>query len=146
MIATLELAMIGRMEPLETPGPAPEIKTIEYRSRPTRIIGERFYIYASKKWAGVKLSLPLGEGSFHGLRDPDVVCARLNNMMAMTKEAQPMTMKAPAASANAAAMKKEAATKNNNPGSHFMTVSSSVRECAQPWRRHLWSVSKGARF
>ena len=28
-------------------------KTIEYRSRPTRIIGERFYIYASRKWAGV---------------------------------------------------------------------------------------------
>jgi predicted transcriptional regulator len=25
------------------------IKTIEYRTRPTRIIGERFYIYASKK-------------------------------------------------------------------------------------------------
>jgi predicted transcriptional regulator len=25
------------------------IKTIEYRSRPTRIIGERFWIYASKK-------------------------------------------------------------------------------------------------
>ena len=25
------------------------IKTVEYRSRPTRIIGERFYIYASKK-------------------------------------------------------------------------------------------------
>ena len=24
------------------------IKTVEYRSRPTRIIGERFYIYASK--------------------------------------------------------------------------------------------------
>jgi predicted transcriptional regulator len=29
------------------------IKTIEYRSRPTKIIGERFYIYASRKWAGV---------------------------------------------------------------------------------------------
>jgi hypothetical protein len=29
------------------------IKTVEYRSRPTRIIGERFYIYASRKWAGV---------------------------------------------------------------------------------------------
>jgi predicted transcriptional regulator len=29
------------------------LKTIEYRSRPTRIIGERFYIYAAKKWAGV---------------------------------------------------------------------------------------------
>jgi hypothetical protein len=28
-------------------------KTIEYRSRPTRRIGERFYIYASKQWAGV---------------------------------------------------------------------------------------------
>jgi hypothetical protein len=28
-------------------------KTIEYRSRPTTIIGERFYIYASRKWAGV---------------------------------------------------------------------------------------------
>ena len=29
------------------------VKTIEYRSRPTRKIGERFYIYAAKKWAGV---------------------------------------------------------------------------------------------
>ena len=29
------------------------IKRIEYRSRPTKIIGERFFIYASKKWAGV---------------------------------------------------------------------------------------------
>jgi hypothetical protein len=26
-------------------------KTIEYRSRPTRLIGERFYIYAARKWA-----------------------------------------------------------------------------------------------
>lgn len=30
------------------------IKTIEYRSRPTSIIGERFYIYASRTWAGVR--------------------------------------------------------------------------------------------
>ena len=29
------------------------VKTIEYRSRPTRIIGERFYIYAARKWAGI---------------------------------------------------------------------------------------------
>ena len=29
------------------------IKKIEYRSRATKIIGERFYIYASRKWAGV---------------------------------------------------------------------------------------------
>ena len=27
-------------------------KRIEYRSRPTKLIGERFYIYAAKKWAG----------------------------------------------------------------------------------------------
>jgi len=27
-------------------------KTIEYRSRPTKVIGKRFYIYAAKKWAG----------------------------------------------------------------------------------------------
>jgi hypothetical protein len=25
------------------------VKTIEYRSRPTRLIGQRFYIYAAKK-------------------------------------------------------------------------------------------------
>lgn len=29
------------------------VKTIEYRSRPTKIVGERFYIYAARKWAGV---------------------------------------------------------------------------------------------
>lgn len=28
-------------------------KTIEYRSRATKIIGERFYIYAARTWAGV---------------------------------------------------------------------------------------------
>ncbi|MCC6908090.1 MAG: ASCH domain-containing protein [Phycisphaerales bacterium] len=28
-------------------------KTIEYRSRPTRVIGRRFAIYAARKWAGV---------------------------------------------------------------------------------------------
>ena len=26
------------------------IKTVEYRSRPTRIIGERFWIYAAGEW------------------------------------------------------------------------------------------------
>src|SRR5204863_9323852 len=31
------------------------VKTIEYRSRPTRIIGERFYIYASRgKGLGIR--------------------------------------------------------------------------------------------
>jgi hypothetical protein len=33
-------------------------KTIEFRSRPTKIIGERFYIYAAKKWAGVAPTTP----------------------------------------------------------------------------------------
>ena len=33
------------------------IKPIEFRSRPTRITGERFYIYASKQWAAGKLFL-----------------------------------------------------------------------------------------
>jgi len=27
------------------------LKTIEYRSRATKIIGERFYIYAARKWS-----------------------------------------------------------------------------------------------
>jgi len=26
------------------------VKTVEFRSRPTRIVGERFYIYAAGKW------------------------------------------------------------------------------------------------
>lgn len=46
------------------------IKRIEYRSRPTKIIGERFYIYAARKWAGIDLPLPprenppeVGEGA-----------------------------------------------------------------------------------
>jgi hypothetical protein len=33
------------------------IKRIEYRSRPTKIIGERFYIYAARKWAGVRIKM-----------------------------------------------------------------------------------------
>jgi hypothetical protein len=34
-----------------------QIKPIEFRSRPTKIIGERFYIYASQQWAESKLFL-----------------------------------------------------------------------------------------
>jgi len=34
-----------------------QIKPIEFRSRPTKIIGERFYIYASQRWAAGKLFL-----------------------------------------------------------------------------------------
>ena len=30
------------------------IKRVEYRSRATKIIGERFYIYAAQTWAGMK--------------------------------------------------------------------------------------------
>ena len=41
------------------------IKPIEFRSRPTKIIGERFYIYASQQWAAGKLFL-------EGCRRPEV--------------------------------------------------------------------------
>jgi predicted transcriptional regulator len=35
------------------------VKTVEYRSRPTRVIGERFYIYAPKRpWSVVSGQLP----------------------------------------------------------------------------------------
>jgi hypothetical protein len=30
------------------------MKVVEYRSRPTRIIGERFHLYAAGKWPGAK--------------------------------------------------------------------------------------------
>jgi len=33
------------------------VKTIEYRSRSTRIVGERFYLYASGKWPARKRGL-----------------------------------------------------------------------------------------
>jgi len=42
-----------------------QIKPIEFRSRPTKIIGERFYIYASRQWAAGKLFL-------EGCRKPEV--------------------------------------------------------------------------
>jgi hypothetical protein len=34
-----------------------QIKPIKFRSRRTKVIGERFYIYASQQWAEVKLLL-----------------------------------------------------------------------------------------
>jgi hypothetical protein len=52
-------------------------KTIEYRSRATKIIGERFYIYAARKWAGVNghdLPLPReGEGRGEGALPTGVI-------------------------------------------------------------------------
>jgi hypothetical protein len=49
------------------------IKPIEFRTRPTKIIGERFYIYASQKWAEGKLFLegcgrPRGRSGEWGVR------------------------------------------------------------------------------
>src|SRR5882757_8309301 len=48
-----QLPIINEMRALSIRQPYAElilrgIKTVEYRTRPTRIIGERFYIYASK--------------------------------------------------------------------------------------------------
>lgn len=39
-------------------------KTIEYRSRATKLLGQRFYIYAARKWAGVSghSSMDIKEG------------------------------------------------------------------------------------
>lgn len=40
------------------------IKTVEYRSRPTRRLGERFHIYAAMRWADVRVwseDLAVGE-------------------------------------------------------------------------------------
>ena len=45
------------------------IKPIEFRSRPTKIIGERFYIYASQQWAEGKLFLE-GCGVKPEIRNP----------------------------------------------------------------------------
>jgi hypothetical protein len=50
--------MISRMRALSIRQPYAEQilrgeKKIEYRSRATNLIGERFYIYAARKWAGV---------------------------------------------------------------------------------------------
>ena len=33
------------------------IKPIDFRSRPTRIIGERFYIYASHQWVDGEMGI-----------------------------------------------------------------------------------------
>lgn len=49
------------------------IKKIEYRSRPTHIIGERFYIYASKKWAGVNGHVPHADGIEQGTAPTSVI-------------------------------------------------------------------------
>ena len=46
------------------------IKTVEYRSRRARIIGQRFHIYASKGRGQMPLSF-LEDQRFHGI-EPDV--------------------------------------------------------------------------
>jgi hypothetical protein len=46
-----------------------QIKPIEFRSRPTKIIGEGFYIYASRQWAAGKLFLE-GCGPSREIRIP----------------------------------------------------------------------------
>jgi len=44
-------------------------KTIEYRSRSTKISGERFYIYASRKWAGVNVGEGIKASGHQGIED-----------------------------------------------------------------------------
>ena len=46
------------------------IKTAEYRSRPTRLIGERFYLYASKTAAAFAPATPVWSGDLVVGRPP----------------------------------------------------------------------------
>lgn len=39
------------------------VKTVEYRSRPTRVIGRRFAIYAARTWAGFPSDVTTGTGA-----------------------------------------------------------------------------------
>ena len=58
------------------------IKPIEFRSRPTKIIGERFYIYVSNLWTAAKLSdapFPFrASNSYRRVGIYPAVCWRLN--------------------------------------------------------------------
>ena len=46
------------------------IKTAEYRSRPTRVLGERFYLYASKKIAAFRPVAGIWSHDLVALRPP----------------------------------------------------------------------------
>ena len=58
------------------------IKPIEFRSRPTKRIGERFYIYASQQWAEGKLFL-------EGCRSKSGVAIAGDNIEVPTEGPQP---------------------------------------------------------
>src|SRR5580692_7696018 len=64
------------------------IKPIEFRSRPTTIIGERFYIYAAKQWAAGKLLLA-------GCRPVDVrsQTSDVRQADSLTSDLRPLTSK-----------------------------------------------------
>ena len=57
-------------------------KRIEYRSRPTRIIGERFYIYAAgKRWSGSAPRSPVWSGELSGAAAPPPWMIELANAL-----------------------------------------------------------------
>jgi hypothetical protein len=66
-----------------------QIKPIEFRSRPTKIIGERFYIYASRQWAECKLFL---EGCRVKPQIPSSKFQSNSNQIPMTKSQIPSCM------------------------------------------------------
>jgi hypothetical protein len=72
------------------------IKPIEFRSRPTKIIGERFYIYASRQWAAGKLYLegcrPQVQGAECGARSEDRKQITSDNLVMPGDEPQPWMM------------------------------------------------------
>lgn len=48
------------------------VKTVEYRSRPTRIVGQRFWIYASRQPAGRQMAA----GARRGAGEPPAIWSR----------------------------------------------------------------------
>jgi predicted transcriptional regulator len=65
------------------------IKRIEFRSRPTSIIGERFYIYASQQWAVGKLYLAGCEKP--EIRNPNIGSTSSPQAESMTNDEARMT-------------------------------------------------------
>ena len=63
------------------------IKPIEFRSRPTRIIGERFYIYAAKQWAAGKLLL----AGCHPAEQRSEVTGQKSANAGLTSDLRPLT-------------------------------------------------------
>jgi hypothetical protein len=59
------------------------IKTVEYRTRPTRVIGRRFYIYAARKPASLGQQGAVWSNDLSGMTDPPSWLLELAEQMGM---------------------------------------------------------------